>query len=63
MRSALITASTVYVSLVQALVVIPMFIAYIGIAYTLPGAFGSERASLLTPHLKAMGLRDLPRIL
>jgi ATP-binding cassette, subfamily A (ABC1), member 3 len=43
--------------------VIALFIAFVGIAYTLPGAFGAERASLLTAHLKAMGLRDSARIL
>ena len=39
------------------------FIAYIGIAYQLPGAFAGERANQLTAHLKAMGLRDSARIL
>ena len=39
------------------------FICYIGISYQLPGAFGAERANLLTSHLKAMGLLDSARIL
>jgi ATP-binding cassette subfamily A (ABC1) protein 3 len=45
------------------LLVLALFIAYVGIAYTLPGAFAGERAALLTAHLKASGLRDAPRIL
>ena len=39
------------------------FIAYIGIAYHLPGSFSGERANLLTSHLKAMGLKDSARIM
>lgn len=41
----------------------PRFIAYIGIAYHLPGSFSGERANLLTSHLKAMGLKDSARIM
>ena len=42
--------------------VLHRFIAYIGIAYHLPGSFTGERANLLTSHLKAMGLKDSARI-
>ncbi|KAF8555139.1 P-loop containing nucleoside triphosphate hydrolase protein, partial [Imleria badia] len=48
---------------VRTLLVIPLFICYIGIAYQLPGAFTGERANLLTSHMKAMGLLDSARII
>ncbi|THH33975.1 hypothetical protein EUX98_g195 [Antrodiella citrinella] len=48
---------------VRTIIVVALFLCYIGIAYQLPGAFGSERANLSTSHLKAMGLRDSARIL
>ncbi|KAG1813914.1 uncharacterized protein BJ212DRAFT_1274572 [Suillus subaureus] len=47
---------------IRNLLVIALFICYIGIAYHLPGAFTSERANLLTSHMKAMGLLDTARI-
>ncbi|KAG1886233.1 hypothetical protein F4604DRAFT_1675882 [Suillus subluteus] len=47
---------------IRNLLVIALFICYIGIAYHLPGAFTGERANLLTSHMKAMGLLDAARI-
>ncbi|KAG2341981.1 hypothetical protein BDR05DRAFT_1060572, partial [Suillus weaverae] len=47
---------------IRTLLVIALFTCYIGIAYHLPGAFTSERANLLTSHMKAMGLLDTARI-
>ncbi|KAG2067404.1 P-loop containing nucleoside triphosphate hydrolase protein [Suillus decipiens] len=47
---------------IRNLLVIALFICYIGIAYHLPGAFTSERNNLLTSHMKAMGLLDTARI-
>ncbi|KAH9830408.1 uncharacterized protein C8Q71DRAFT_862423 [Rhodofomes roseus] len=44
------------------ILVIAHFIAFVGIAYQLPGAFAGERAYLLTSHMKAMGLMDSARI-
>ncbi|KAL6298600.1 hypothetical protein BKA93DRAFT_743844 [Sparassis latifolia] len=45
------------------LLVLALFVCYIGIAYQLPGSFMGERANLLTSHLKAMGLFDSARII
>ncbi|KAG1779604.1 hypothetical protein EV702DRAFT_965686 [Suillus placidus] len=47
---------------IRTLLVIALFICFIGIAYHLPGAFTGERANLLTSHMKAMGLLDTARI-
>ncbi|KAG1742779.1 uncharacterized protein EDB91DRAFT_297988 [Suillus paluster] len=47
---------------IRNLLVIALFICYIGIAYQLPGAFTGERANLVTSHMKAMGLLDAARI-
>ncbi|KAG0694048.1 hypothetical protein DFH29DRAFT_859873 [Suillus ampliporus] len=47
---------------IRNLLVIALFICFIGIAYQLPGAFTGERANLLTSHMKAMGLLDAARI-
>lgn len=44
------------------ILVIAHFIAFVGIAYQLPGAFAGERAYQLTSHMKAMGLLDSARI-
>ncbi|EIN14277.1 hypothetical protein PUNSTDRAFT_96008 [Punctularia strigosozonata HHB-11173 SS5] len=52
-----------YIRGIRTLLVLALFICYIGIAYQLPGAFMGERANLLTSHLKAMGLYDSARIL
>ncbi|KAI0658358.1 P-loop containing nucleoside triphosphate hydrolase protein [Cubamyces menziesii] len=52
-----------YIRGLRTLLVLALFICYVGIAYQLPGSFGGERANLLTAHLKAMGLRDSARIL
>jgi ATP-binding cassette subfamily A (ABC1) protein 3 len=52
-----------FVKSLKNIMVLGLVIGFLGIAYTLPGAFGAERASLLTAHLKAMGLRDSARIL
>ncbi|KLO20603.1 P-loop containing nucleoside triphosphate hydrolase protein [Schizopora paradoxa] len=52
-----------YVRGLRALLVLALFICYVGIAYQLPGSFMGERANLLTSHLQAMGLRDSARII
>ncbi|KAH9926492.1 uncharacterized protein B0H18DRAFT_1118977 [Fomitopsis serialis] len=52
-----------YIRGLRTLLVLALFICYIGIAYQLPGAFMGERANLLTSHLQAMGLMDSARIL
>ncbi|KAG0704009.1 P-loop containing nucleoside triphosphate hydrolase protein [Suillus ampliporus] len=51
-----------YIRGIRNIIVIALFICYIGIAYQLPGAFTDERANLLTSHMKAMGLLDAARI-
>ncbi|KAH7911590.1 P-loop containing nucleoside triphosphate hydrolase protein [Hygrophoropsis aurantiaca] len=52
-----------YVRGIRTLIVLALFICYIGIAYQLSGLFAAERANLLTSHMKAMGLLDSARIL
>ncbi|KAA1477252.1 P-loop containing nucleoside triphosphate hydrolase protein [Dentipellis sp. KUC8613] len=52
-----------YIRGLRTLLVLALFICYIGIAYQLPGSFMGERANLLTAHLKVMGLLDSARIL
>lgn len=52
-----------YIRGLRTLLVLALFICYIGIAYQLPGSFMGERANLLTSHLQAMGLMDSARIL
>ncbi|THH01206.1 hypothetical protein EW026_g1452 [Hermanssonia centrifuga] len=52
-----------YIRGLRSLLVIALFICYVGIAYQLPGAYMGERANLVTGHLKAMGLMDSARIL
>ncbi|EGN93723.1 hypothetical protein SERLA73DRAFT_97671 [Serpula lacrymans var. lacrymans S7.3] len=52
-----------YIRGLRSLLVLALFICYIGIAYQLPGSFTGERANLLTSHMKAMGLLDSARIL
>ncbi|KZT22614.1 hypothetical protein NEOLEDRAFT_1071005 [Neolentinus lepideus HHB14362 ss-1] len=52
-----------YIRGLRTLLVLALFICYVGIAYQLPGSFMGERANLLTNHLKAMGLMDSARIM
>ncbi|KAF9045107.1 hypothetical protein BJ165DRAFT_1346335 [Panaeolus papilionaceus] len=52
-----------YIRGIRDLVAIGLFIAFIGIAYQLPGAVTGERAMLITEHMRAMGLLDSARIL
>ncbi|KAI0830875.1 P-loop containing nucleoside triphosphate hydrolase protein [Trametes gibbosa] len=52
-----------YIRGLRTLLVLALFICFVGISYQLPGSFGGERANLLTSHLKAMGLMDSARIL
>lgn len=52
-----------YIRGLRTLLVLALFVCYVGIAYQLPGAFTGERANLLTAHLKAMGLMDSARII
>ncbi|KAI0756145.1 P-loop containing nucleoside triphosphate hydrolase protein [Daedaleopsis nitida] len=51
-----------YIRGLRTLLVLALFICYVGISYQLPGSFGGERANLLTAHLKVMGLLDSARI-
>ncbi|KAF8590206.1 P-loop containing nucleoside triphosphate hydrolase protein [Ramaria rubella] len=51
-----------YIRGLRTLLVIALFINFLGIPYHLPGSYVTERAAGLTAHLRAMGLRDLPRI-
>ncbi|TFK91173.1 P-loop containing nucleoside triphosphate hydrolase protein [Polyporus arcularius HHB13444] len=52
-----------YIRGLRTLLVLALFICFVGISYQLPGSFGGERANLLTAHLKVMGLRDSARII
>ncbi|EJD03513.1 P-loop containing nucleoside triphosphate hydrolase protein [Fomitiporia mediterranea MF3/22] len=52
-----------YVRGLRALLVLALFVNFVGIAYQLPGSYMGERANLLTSHQQAMGLRDSARIL
>ncbi|KAF7436184.1 hypothetical protein PC9H_003010 [Pleurotus ostreatus] len=52
-----------YIRGLRTLLVLALFICFVGIAYQLPGSVASERAEMLTAHLKAMGLMDSARIL
>ncbi|KAH8119799.1 P-loop containing nucleoside triphosphate hydrolase protein [Phellopilus nigrolimitatus] len=52
-----------YLRGIRELLVIALFVCYVGIAYQLPGAYVAERANLLTSHLQAMGLRDSARMM
>ncbi|PCH34380.1 nucleoside triphosphate hydrolase protein [Wolfiporia cocos MD-104 SS10] len=52
-----------YIRGLRTLLVLALFVCFIGIAYQLPGAFMSERAGQLTSHMKAMGLMDSARVL
>lgn len=52
-----------YVRAVRELLVLAFVIAFVGVTYQLPGAVAGERATLITAHMKAMGLLDKARIL
>ncbi|KAI0931158.1 hypothetical protein AcV5_005295 [Taiwanofungus camphoratus] len=52
-----------YIRGVRSLIVLALFICFIGIAYQIPGSFMGERAGMLTSHMKAMGLLDSARII
>ncbi|KAI1786805.1 hypothetical protein LXA43DRAFT_1184913 [Ganoderma leucocontextum] len=52
-----------YIRGLRTLLVLALFICYVGISYQLSGSFGGERANLLTAHLKVMGLLDSARII
>ncbi|KAJ3806238.1 hypothetical protein F5876DRAFT_91149 [Lentinula aff. lateritia] len=52
-----------YIRGLRTLLVLALFICYIGIAYQLPGAVTAERANLVTSHMKAMGLLDSAKVL
>ncbi|KAF5385138.1 hypothetical protein D9615_001087 [Tricholomella constricta] len=52
-----------YVRGIRELLVIALFVCFVGIAYQLPGAVAGERANGITAHMKAMGLLDSARIL
>ena len=45
------------------MLVLALFICFVGISYQLPGAVTSERASLVTAHMKSMGLLDSARVI
>lgn len=52
-----------YIRGLRTLLVLALFINFLGIAYQLPGSYVTERVAGLTSHLRAMGLRDFPRIM
>ncbi|TFK42170.1 hypothetical protein BDQ12DRAFT_710453 [Crucibulum laeve] len=52
-----------YIRGLRTLLVLALFICFVGISYQLPGSVSGERANLLTPHMKAMGLLDSARII
>ncbi|KIJ26323.1 hypothetical protein M422DRAFT_77023 [Sphaerobolus stellatus SS14] len=52
-----------YIRGLRTLLVFALFINFLGIPYQLPGSYVTERTLGLTSHMKAMGLRDFPRIL
>ncbi|GJJ10065.1 hypothetical protein Clacol_004291 [Clathrus columnatus] len=52
-----------YIRGLRTLLVLALFINFVGISYHIPGSYVTERTIGLTAHLRAMGLRDLPRIL
>ncbi|EDR15973.1 uncharacterized protein LACBIDRAFT_187302 [Laccaria bicolor S238N-H82] len=52
-----------YIRGIRELLVIALFVTFIGIAYQLPGAVAGERAGMLTAHMRAMGLLDKARII
>ncbi|GLB43544.1 putative ABC-2 family transporter protein [Lyophyllum shimeji] len=52
-----------YVRGIRELLVIALFVCFVGIAYQLPGAVAGERANGITAHMRAMGLLDRARIL
>ncbi|KAG2022539.1 multidrug resistance protein 1 [Coprinopsis cinerea AmutBmut pab1-1] len=52
-----------YVRAITDLLVLALFITFVGITYQLPGSFAGERANGLTSHMKAMGLMDKARII
>ena len=54
---------TGYIRGLRTLLVLALFIDFVGIVYQLPGSFMGERALGLTAHLKVMGLLDSARIL
>ncbi|KAF9471812.1 P-loop containing nucleoside triphosphate hydrolase protein [Pholiota conissans] len=52
-----------YVRGIRNLIALALIINFIGVAYQIPGAVASDRAMLITAHMKAMGLLDSARIL
>ncbi|KAK0209024.1 hypothetical protein DFS33DRAFT_1372220 [Desarmillaria ectypa] len=52
-----------YIRGLRTLLVLLLFICFVGISYQLPGTVTAERANLITAHMKAMGLLDSARIL
>jgi hypothetical protein len=42
---------------------VPSFLCFISISYQVTGIMSGERASLVTSHMKAMGLLDSARIM
>lgn len=52
-----------YIRGLRTLLVLLLFICFVGISYQLPGAVTTERTNLVTAHMKAMGLLDSARIL
>lgn len=52
-----------YIRGLRTLLVIALFVCWVGIAYQLPGAVASERADLITAHMKSMGLLDSAKVI
>ncbi|KAJ7584352.1 hypothetical protein C8J56DRAFT_950802 [Mycena floridula] len=48
---------------IRTLLVLALFVCFVGVSYQLPGAVAAERANLVTTHMKAMGLQDSARVI
>ncbi|KAH8835982.1 P-loop containing nucleoside triphosphate hydrolase protein [Flagelloscypha sp. PMI_526] len=53
---------TSFIRGIRELLVLAFFVNFVGISYQLPGSIAEERSTLLTSHMKAMGLREIARV-
>ncbi|PPQ79372.1 hypothetical protein CVT25_002642 [Psilocybe cyanescens] len=52
-----------YIRGIREIIGLAFFLCFVGVSYQIPGSVASERALLITAHMKAMGLLDSARIL
>ncbi|KAH9486185.1 ABC transporter A family member 6 [Psilocybe cubensis] len=52
-----------YIRGIREIIALAFFLCFVGVSYQIPGSVASERALLITSHMKAMGLLDSARIL